>query len=207
MSDDEPNPKVEKKTVIPTATKKEFVKPEKPVKRSVRHALSLEVLITFNTAVLTYRGKEYAYKHMAPRADLMKTGLKSVPRADLMKTGLKSVNTARPVNIVRSVNTGRPFSTARFNTGKPFRSTVNTVKARGFNAIKPSACWVWRPIKPNGASLSNSQLNDKGFVDSGCSRHMTRNITHLLDFKDFDGGYVTFGGGAYGSRINTASYN
>ncbi|GKC03453.1 integrase, catalytic region, zinc finger, CCHC-type containing protein [Tanacetum coccineum] len=30
--DDEPNPKVEKKTVIPTATKKEFVKPEKPVK-------------------------------------------------------------------------------------------------------------------------------------------------------------------------------
>ncbi|GJR91156.1 hypothetical protein Tco_0215167 [Tanacetum coccineum] len=32
--DDEPNPKVEKKTVIPTATKIEFVKPETPVKRS-----------------------------------------------------------------------------------------------------------------------------------------------------------------------------
>ncbi|GKF77808.1 hypothetical protein Tco_0230278, partial [Tanacetum coccineum] len=26
-------------------------------------------------------------------------------------------------------------------------------------------------------------------------------IAHLLDFKDFDGGYVTFGGGAYGGRI------
>ncbi|GKF63925.1 hypothetical protein Tco_0187373, partial [Tanacetum coccineum] len=39
VSDDEddvePIPKVEKKTVIPTATKKEFVKPEKPVRRSV----------------------------------------------------------------------------------------------------------------------------------------------------------------------------
>ncbi|GJU83250.1 hypothetical protein Tco_1285615 [Tanacetum coccineum] len=34
------------------------------------------------------------------------------PRAVLMKTGLKSFNTARPVNTVRSVNTGRPFSTA-----------------------------------------------------------------------------------------------
>ncbi|GKD75051.1 hypothetical protein Tco_1333333, partial [Tanacetum coccineum] len=45
---------------------------------------------------------------------------------------------------------------------------------------------------------SNSQLNDKGFVDSGCSRHMTGNIAYLSDFKDFDGGYVTFGGGAYG---------
>ncbi|GJT58118.1 putative ribonuclease H-like domain-containing protein [Tanacetum coccineum] len=181
-----------------------------------------------------------AHKHMAPRAVLM-------------KTGLKSFNTARPVNTVRSVNTGRPFSIARsfstdmpiytahpkstihcarprtnfqnhaqstihrpfykrtaltkrcfnqrFNTGRPFRSTVNTVRARGFNAVKPSACWVWRPIKPNGASLSNSQLNDKGFVDSGCSRHMTGNIAHLSDFKDFDGGYVTFGGGAYGGRI------
>ncbi|GJT00344.1 putative ribonuclease H-like domain-containing protein [Tanacetum coccineum] len=108
------------------------------------------------------------------------------PRAVLMKTGLKIVNTARPVNTVRSVNTGRPFSTAR---------------ARGFNAVKPSACWVWKPIKPNGASLSNSQLNDKGFVDSGCSRHMSGNIAHLSDFKDFDGGYVTFGGGANGGRI------
>ncbi|GJS03870.1 hypothetical protein Tco_0320378 [Tanacetum coccineum] len=112
------------------------------------------------------------------------------PRAVLMKTGLKTVNTARPVNTVRSVNTGRPFSTARQN--------VNTVREKGFNAVKPSACWVWKPIKPNGASLSNSQLNDKGFVDSGCSRHMTGNIAHLSDFKDFDGGYVTFGGGAHG---------
>ncbi|GJX60399.1 ribonuclease H-like domain-containing protein [Tanacetum coccineum] len=115
------------------------------------------------------------------------------PREVLMKTGLKTINTARPVNTVRSVNTGRPFSTARQN--------VNTVRARGFNVVKPSACWVWKPIKPNGASLSNSQLNDKGFVDSGCSRHMTGNIAHLSDFKDFDGGYVTFGGGAFGGRI------
>ncbi|GJX86124.1 hypothetical protein Tco_0336898 [Tanacetum coccineum] len=50
-------------------------------------------------------------------------------------------------------------------------------------------------------SESNSQLNDKGFVDSGCSRHMSGNIAHLSDFKDFDGGYVTFGGGANGGRI------
>ncbi|GJU46509.1 ribonuclease H-like domain-containing protein [Tanacetum coccineum] len=49
--------------------------------------------------------------------------------------------------------------------------------------------------------FSNSQLNDKGFVDSGCSRHMSGNIAHLSDFKDFDGGYVTFGGGANGGRI------
>ncbi|GKB33779.1 hypothetical protein Tco_0873180 [Tanacetum coccineum] len=201
--DDEPNPKVEKKTVIPTVTKKEFVKPKKTVKRSVSYDhiqyscpnQQRKRIVSGNN--YNKKDKDYysktshpgAHKHMAPRAVLM-------------KTGLKSVNTARLVNTVRSVNTGRPFSTAR-----PFRSTLNTVRVRGFNDGKPSACWVWRPIKPNGASLSNSKLNDKGFVDGGCSRHMTRNITHLSNFKDFDGGYFTFGGRAYEGRINTASYN
>ncbi|GJS31747.1 putative ribonuclease H-like domain-containing protein [Tanacetum coccineum] len=43
--------------------------------------------------------------------------------------------------------------------------------------------------------------DDTGFVDSGCSRHMTGNIAYLSDCKEFDGGYVTFGGGAHGGRI------
>ncbi|GKF37043.1 hypothetical protein Tco_0113801, partial [Tanacetum coccineum] len=38
-------------------------------------------------------------------------------------------------------------------------------------------------------------------VDDIFSRHMSGNIAHLSDFKDFDGGYVTFGGGANGGRI------
>ncbi|GKA59143.1 hypothetical protein Tco_0758456 [Tanacetum coccineum] len=66
-----------------------------------------------------------AHKHMAPRAVLM-------------KTGLKSFNTARPVNTVRSVNTGRPFSTARsFNTVRPFytahpKSTIHCARPRTY---------------------------------------------------------------------------
>ncbi|GKA12457.1 putative ribonuclease H-like domain-containing protein [Tanacetum coccineum] len=221
--DDEPNPKVEKKTVIPTATKKEFVK---PVKNSVRYAKmymsqrprgnqrnwngqkssQLGCNFMFNNKACLICGSFDHIQYSCPNQQrkrivsrnnynkkdndhYSKTSHSSAhkhmaPRAVLMKTGLKYVDTARPVNTVR-----------------PFRSTVNTVRARGFNVVKPSACWVWRPIKPNGASLSNSQLNDKGFVDSGCSRHMTGNIAHLSDFKDFDGGYVTFGGGAYGGRI------
>ncbi|GJY76134.1 hypothetical protein Tco_0481250 [Tanacetum coccineum] len=34
-------------------------------------------------------------------------------------------------------------------------------------------------------------------------RHMTENIAYLLDFKEFDGGYVAFGGGAYGGKITS----
>ncbi|GKB04726.1 putative ribonuclease H-like domain-containing protein [Tanacetum coccineum] len=50
-------------------------------------------------------------------------------------------------------------------------------------------------------SEGKPQHDDKGFVDSGCSRHMTGNIAYLSDFKQFDGGYVAFGGGAYGGKI------
>ena len=38
-------------------------------------------------------------------------------------------------------------------------------------------------------------------VDSGCSRHMTGNISYLTDFEEFDGGYVAFGGNAKGGKI------
>ncbi|GJX61663.1 putative ribonuclease H-like domain-containing protein [Tanacetum coccineum] len=111
------------------------------------------------------------------------------------------VNTVRPriVNTARSyrtlVNTVRPRVV---NTARPNRTSVNAARANGFNAVKPLACWVWRPIKPN----NKPQHDDKGFVDSGCLRHMTDNIAYLFDFKQFDGGYVAFGGGAYGGKIS-----
>nr|GEV69917.1 hypothetical protein [Tanacetum cinerariifolium] len=54
-------------------------------------------------------------------------------------------------------------------------------------------------VKPkNNENQLESQL---GFIDSGCSRHMTGNIAYLSDFNQFDGGYVTFRGGAHGRRI------
>ncbi|GJV45548.1 hypothetical protein Tco_1430084 [Tanacetum coccineum] len=42
------------------------------------------------------------------------------------------------------------------------------------------------------------QHDDKGFVDSGCSRHMTGNIAYLSDFRKLLKGYGCIGGGAYG---------
>ncbi|GJR73022.1 retrovirus-related pol polyprotein from transposon TNT 1-94 [Tanacetum coccineum] len=45
------------------------------------------------------------------------------------------------------------------------------------------------------------QKEDQGYVHSGFSRHMTGNMSYLSDFKEFDGGYVTFGGGAKGEKI------
>nr|GEW47733.1 ribonuclease H-like domain-containing protein [Tanacetum cinerariifolium] len=48
---------------------------------------------------------------------------------------------------------------------------------------------------------SQEALKDQGYFDSGCSRHMIGNISYLTDFKEHDGGYVSFGGGAKGDKI------
>nr|GFC64587.1 hypothetical protein [Tanacetum cinerariifolium] len=43
----------------------------------------------------------------------------------------------------------------------------------------------------------NSQniIDDKGYWDSGCSRHMTGNISYLSKYEPYDRGYVSFGKG------------
>nr|GFB56609.1 ribonuclease H-like domain-containing protein [Tanacetum cinerariifolium] len=48
---------------------------------------------------------------------------------------------------------------------------------------------------------SHKQIEDQGYFDSGCSWHMTGNISYHTDFKEFDKGYVAFGGGAKDSKI------
>ncbi|GJW46945.1 hypothetical protein Tco_0078591 [Tanacetum coccineum] len=51
--------------------------------------------------------------------------------------------------------------------------------------------------------MGHPEKEDQGYVDSGCSRHMTWNMSYLSNFKEFDGGYVTFGGGAKGRKITS----
>ncbi|GKF56781.1 hypothetical protein Tco_0170318, partial [Tanacetum coccineum] len=143
-----------------------------------------------------------------------------VLRAVLMKTGLKTFNTARTVNTAHlksTVNSAnpmscfsksaqstvkRPFSPKIVLTNKRFTQKVNTAKAQAVNTARPKAVKTTRPnsavvnaVRVNQANAGNPQQDDTGFVDSGCSRHMIGNIAYLSDFKEFDGGYGTFGGG------------
>nr|GEY55290.1 hypothetical protein [Tanacetum cinerariifolium] len=48
-------------------------------------------------------------------------------------------------------------------------------------------------IRTAGSSQNN--IDDKGYWDSGCSRHMTGNISYLSDYEPFNRGYVSFGQG------------
>nr|GEV73765.1 retrovirus-related Pol polyprotein from transposon TNT 1-94 [Tanacetum cinerariifolium] len=49
--------------------------------------------------------------------------------------------------------------------------------------------------------LDDEEENDKGVIDSGCSRHMKRNMSHLIDYEEIDGGYVAFRGNPKGGKI------
>nr|GEX48891.1 ribonuclease H-like domain-containing protein [Tanacetum cinerariifolium] len=100
-------------------------------------------------------------------------------------------------------------------------SRVTAVKALVVNVAQGmQGKWEWRPKYPildhvscnTSASMTlkrfdyNNALwrskSDKEVIDSGCSRHMTRNISSLFDFEELNGGYATFGGNPKGGKIS-----
>ncbi|GJX81294.1 ribonuclease H-like domain-containing protein [Tanacetum coccineum] len=44
-------------------------------------------------------------------------------------------------------------------------------------------------------------LQEKGVINNGCSRHMTRNMSYLTNFEEIDGEYVALGGNPKGGKI------
>ena len=54
----------------------------------------------------------------------------------------------KPKVSARPYGPARPNGTAKFGTVRP--KTTKCVKNK--NAVKSSACWIWRPLQPNGAS-------------------------------------------------------
>ncbi|GJT56079.1 putative ribonuclease H-like domain-containing protein [Tanacetum coccineum] len=99
------------------------------------------------------------------------------------KTTTKNSNFNQMINTVsgKNVNAARPKAVV--NTAKP-KAEVNVVQGNNVNAVKASACWVWKP-KTKVLNHGNPQqdLQDKGVIDSRCSRHMTRNMSYLLTLK------------------------
>ncbi|GKD55968.1 ribonuclease H-like domain-containing protein, partial [Tanacetum coccineum] len=47
------------------------------------------------------------------------------------------------------------------------------------------------------------ELQEKGVINSGCSRHIIGNKSYLLDYEEIDGGFVAFGGDRKGGRITS----
>ncbi|GJZ81491.1 ribonuclease H-like domain-containing protein [Tanacetum coccineum] len=220
VSDD----KLDKKTIFPTVAKIEFVrlKKRKILLGTGKYAKMLRC--NYHTKKMVVSRNNYTranYNYSAKKAH-PNAHMNMVPRAVLIKTGLRSLNTARPVNtahpktIVYSAahfplflklaqsTVKRPYQIRTSLTNKNFSQKVNTAKGKFYNA-RPKVVNTARPnsavVNAVRANQGHPQKEDQGYADSGCSRHMTGNMSYLSDFKEFDGGYVTFGGGAKGGKI------
>nr|GEX94934.1 hypothetical protein [Tanacetum cinerariifolium] len=93
------------------------------------------------------------------------------------------VNAANPsVVSAARVSTANPsaVSAARVKAARLF-----AVNAAQINAVKPSAVTAVQHTH-----TKKQALKDKCVIDSGCSRHMTGNISYLSNFEELNGGYV-----------------
>nr|GEY35693.1 hypothetical protein [Tanacetum cinerariifolium] len=103
----------------------------------------------------------------------------------------------------------RPINLRPSLKNSNFHPKVTTVKANQVNVVKGvKGNWVWKPKCPvldhvsrhTSASITLKQfdytdaLGRSKVIDSGCSRHMTENISYLSDFEEINKGYVAFGG-------------
>ncbi|GKC92099.1 hypothetical protein Tco_1157541 [Tanacetum coccineum] len=148
-----------------------------------------------------------------PTAVLTRTG--KIPVNTARASGTKNVSTARhsfnkqavPTSVAMKVNTVKPivnrvrpptiFHKTHSPFSRPFNKTttlrtnfskqkVNTAKVNAVSAVGGKRETA---VKPSAGSLQN-----KGMVDSGCSRYMTGNKAYLAEYQDFNGGPVAFGG-------------
>ncbi|GJT74740.1 putative ribonuclease H-like domain-containing protein [Tanacetum coccineum] len=131
------------------------------------------------------------------------------------------VNSARPASNVFNrahLYVRRPLNKYTTNKNNNFNEKVNTFRenvttvgpkavvndnnGNEANVVKASPCWVWGP-KHKVLDHGNPQLDlqGKGVIDSGCSRHMTGNKSYLSDYEEIDGGFVAFGGNSKGGKI------
>ncbi|GJW77937.1 ribonuclease H-like domain-containing protein [Tanacetum coccineum] len=183
--EDVPQAKIEKKTIKPSFAKIEFVKSKEPVKSPRK------------TIVKQEHGSKSSINEDWPRR---------VNTAQPKTT----MNSARPMTNVfnkahstvrRPINKNKAFKNSIFN------QMVNTVNNKNVNDARPKA--VVNAARPKAllnavkGNQGNPQqvLQEKGVIDSGYSRHITRNMFYLTDFKEIDGGYVAFEGNLKGGKI------
>nr|GEU59046.1 putative ribonuclease H-like domain-containing protein [Tanacetum cinerariifolium] len=131
--------------------------------------------------------------------------------AVLTKSKHVSFTAARPVTTAVSqplVTRPRPAKTVVTKPHSPPRRTINRRPSLAASNFPPQVTTVNAPkvnaVKGVQGNYGNPQhdLNNKGVINNGCSRHMTGNMSYLIDFEEINGGYVAFGGNPKGGKIS-----
>nr|GEU90790.1 hypothetical protein [Tanacetum cinerariifolium] len=132
----------------------------------------------FNHLVYDYRKR--VRKSFTPKLVAHK------PYRPLVRPVRTNMNDARP-NITTFNKQAHSYANRPFQRTSTVRSQYRAPWVPTINKNFPSENF------PLGSSQNH--IDDKGYWDSSCSRHMTGNISYLSDYEPFDRGYVSFGQG------------
>ncbi|GJX53079.1 putative ribonuclease H-like domain-containing protein [Tanacetum coccineum] len=104
-----------------------------------------------------------------------------------------SIKVSKDVNVEQKSNSDSSFEKGGSFGNVASKPLIRFVKETGC----PSVPKVINTETSNCEGILQDNIDDKGYWDSGCSRHMTENISYLSEFEPFNGGYVSFrhGGG------------
>ncbi|GJU63984.1 ribonuclease H-like domain-containing protein [Tanacetum coccineum] len=133
-----------------------------------------------------------------PKAVLTRTG--RIPVNTARASSTNNVNTARhnfnsqaaPTNAARKVNTVKPI----VNNLRPktiFHKTQSPIRRPFYRTTTPRTNFSNQKVN-TAQDIPHKALENKGIVDSGCSKHMTGNKAYLVEYQDYNGGPIAFGG-------------
>nr|GEX19093.1 hypothetical protein [Tanacetum cinerariifolium] len=127
-----------------------------------------------------------------------------VPAAVLTQPKLLSITPVRPVSadVPKIIVTRpRPAHSTVTKSESPIRRHITHSSSPKTSNSPPIVTVVQAPMVSAAQGNPQYALKDKGVIDSGCSRHMTGNMSYLSEFKELNGRYVTFGGNPKGGKI------
>nr|GEW51070.1 chloramphenicol acetyltransferase-like domain-containing protein [Tanacetum cinerariifolium] len=200
-----PRPSVEHvETSIPPANSKTAIpKPTSNGKHRNRKACFVCKSLNHLIKDCDYHDKKMAQtpkRNHAPRGNHKQYARMSLlnPQSHVVPTAVLTQSKLVLINVVRPVSTAIPkINVTRPRQDKPIVTKPKSPPIRHINR-SPSQKASNFPPKVTAVQAPR----DKGVIDSGCSRHITGNMSYLSDFEDLNGGYVAFGGNPKGGKIS-----
>nr|GFA36879.1 retrovirus-related Pol polyprotein from transposon TNT 1-94 [Tanacetum cinerariifolium] len=141
--------------------------------------------------------KNHPQKHIDPATVLTKSKPVYVTVVRPVSAAVSNIMVSRPRHAL-SLNTRSNSTITRHKTHSQSSKTSNSSPK-----VTVAKAQVVSAAKGKKGKRGNPQyaLKDKGLIDSGCSRHMTWNMSYLSDFQELNRGYVSFGGNPKGGKI------
>nr|GEV58350.1 ribonuclease H-like domain-containing protein [Tanacetum cinerariifolium] len=151
----------------------------------------------------------FAREYRAPRAQdnrNRESTRRNVPVETTNSSALVSCDGIRGYDYSDQAEERPNYAIMTYSTSISYSERVNIVRNKHVNTARPKAVVYTARLKAILDAVKGHEgnppmdLQEKGMIDSGCSRHMTGNMSYLTDYDEIDRGYVAFRGNLKGGK-------